>query len=105
MSETSDDRQEIKVERPKRIKLMAEESLRRMEAFDERKEQFIAAVRKSQEDRSMILIRFPDAESKRRALGFLAGRFSFKSWASGEIIVQETALEHLATEGIPIETT
>jgi hypothetical protein len=48
----------------------------------------------------MIIIRFPDADSKRRALGFLAGRFSFKSWASGEMAVPETALAHLATEGI-----
>ena len=49
----------------------------------------------------MILIHFPDAESKRRALGFLAGRFSFKSWATGEMAVPEAALAHLATEGIP----
>ena len=48
----------------------------------------------------MILIRFPDADSKRRALGFLAGRFSFKSWVSGEMVVPETALAHLASEGI-----
>jgi hypothetical protein len=48
----------------------------------------------------MILIRFSDAESKRRALGFLAGRFSFKSWASGEMAVPEAALAHLATEGV-----
>jgi hypothetical protein len=48
----------------------------------------------------MILIRFPDAESKRRALGFLAGRFSFKSWATGEMAVPEAALSHLATEGV-----
>lgn len=48
----------------------------------------------------MILIRFPDADSKRRALGFLAGRFSFKSWASGEMAVPEIALAHLATEDI-----
>ena len=38
---------EVRVERPKRAKLTAEESLRRMEAFDERKEQIVAAVRKS----------------------------------------------------------
>lgn len=50
----------------------------------------------------MILIRFPDADAKRRALGFLAGRFSFKSWASGEMTVPETALAYLTTEGIPI---
>lgn len=49
----------------------------------------------------MILIRFPDVESKRRALGFLAGRFSFKSWASGEMIVPEIALAYLAAEDIP----
>lgn len=48
----------------------------------------------------MILIRFGDAESKRRALGFLAGRFSFKSWKTGEMAVPEAALAHLATEGI-----
>ena len=39
--------QEIKVQRPKRVKLTAEESLKRMEAFPERKEQIVAAVRKS----------------------------------------------------------
>jgi len=47
-----------------------------------------------------IIIRFPDAETKRRALGKLASRFSGKSWASGEVMVPETALAHLATEGI-----
>ena len=48
----------------------------------------------------MIIIRFPDAESERRGLGYLAGRFSFKSLASGETIVPEAALCHLAVEGI-----
>lgn len=48
----------------------------------------------------MIQIRFPDAETERRALGYLAGRFSFKSWASGEMIVPEAALPALALEGI-----
>ena len=48
----------------------------------------------------MIVIRFDDNETKRRALGFLAGRFSFKSWATGEMAVPEAALAHLATEGI-----
>jgi len=38
---------EVRVERPKRAKLTAEESLRRLEAFPERKEQIVAAVRKS----------------------------------------------------------
>ena len=49
----------------------------------------------------MIIIRFPDDKAKRRALGFLPGRFSFKSWATGEMMVPETALPFLAVEGIP----
>ena len=48
----------------------------------------------------MIIIRFPDAESERRALAYLAGRFSFKTWASGETMVPEHALPSLAAEGI-----
>ena len=35
-----------KIERPPRVKLSAEESLKRTQEFDKRKEQFIAAVRK-----------------------------------------------------------
>jgi hypothetical protein len=49
----------------------------------------------------LIRIRFPDQESKRRALGYLAGRFSFTSYASGEMLVIEAALPALAIEGIP----
>jgi hypothetical protein len=48
----------------------------------------------------MIIIRFPDPAMKRQALGQLAGRFSFKSWASGELMVPEDALSYLAAEGI-----
>ncbi|HEV3258800.1 MAG TPA: hypothetical protein VG013_18155 [Gemmataceae bacterium] len=48
----------------------------------------------------MILIRFPDAAPERRALGYLAGRFSFKSWVTGEMLVPESALPFLAVEGI-----
>jgi hypothetical protein len=48
----------------------------------------------------MIIIRFPDDQAKRRALGFLPGRYSFKSWASGEMMVPEEALASLANEGI-----
>lgn len=48
----------------------------------------------------LIRIRFPDRESKRRALGFLAGRYSFTSYASGEMLVVESALTALAVEGI-----
>ena len=49
----------------------------------------------------MIRIRFPDAASERRALGYLAGRFSFKSWADGVTLVPDHALSALAREGIP----
>jgi hypothetical protein len=49
----------------------------------------------------MIIIRFPDDDAKRRALGFLAGRFSGKSWATGEMMVPPAALPALAWEGIP----
>ena len=49
----------------------------------------------------MIIIRFADAATERRALGFLAGRFSFKSWSTGDLMVHEQALAALATGGIP----
>jgi hypothetical protein len=39
--------EEIKIERPKRAKLSPEESLKRMRDFEERKDQFIASIRKS----------------------------------------------------------
>lgn len=39
--------QEVTVQHPRRAKLTAEESLKRMEAFPERKAQIVAAVRKS----------------------------------------------------------
>ncbi len=48
----------------------------------------------------MILIQFPNIDSKRAALAKLAGRFRFKSWASGEMLVPEEALPFLAVEGI-----
>jgi hypothetical protein len=49
----------------------------------------------------MVLIHFPDPQAKRRALAYLAGRFAFKSWATGQMLVPETALAELAVEGIP----
>jgi hypothetical protein len=48
----------------------------------------------------MILLRFTDPQMERRALGYLAGRFSFKTWVSGETLVPESALAALAVEGI-----
>jgi hypothetical protein len=51
----------------------------------------------------MIRIRFTDMDSKKRALGRLAGRFPFKSWATGEMLVPEGALGFLATESISFQ--
>ena len=48
----------------------------------------------------MIVIRFPDAETERKALGKLVGRFTFKTWATGETMVPDMALSYLATENI-----
>lgn len=49
----------------------------------------------------MVVIRLSDTSAKKRALGYLTGRFSFKSWATGEMVVPEAALPELAVEGIP----
>ena len=48
----------------------------------------------------MVIIRFPDEETEKRGLGYLAGRFSGKSYATGETVVPEVALTYLALEGI-----
>jgi hypothetical protein len=49
----------------------------------------------------MIQIRFPDMDAKRRALGFLAGRFPCTSYKTGEMLVPPEALAALATAAIP----
>ncbi len=38
---------EMRIERPERMKLTAEESLQRMNDFDKRKDEFIASIRQS----------------------------------------------------------
>ncbi len=48
----------------------------------------------------MIIIRFPNAETERKAIGKLVGRFEFKTWDNGETIVPGAALNYLATEKI-----
>jgi hypothetical protein len=48
----------------------------------------------------MILIRFPNTESKRAALSQLAGQFNFKSYFNGKMLVPEDALACLAVQGI-----
>jgi hypothetical protein len=52
----------------------------------------------------MILIRFADAATERKALGYLAGRFSFKTWANGQTAVPDSALGPLARQGISFTT-
>ena len=47
----------------------------------------------------MTIIRFADEVTRRRALGFLAGRFPGKSWKTGEVAIPEEALASLACEG------
>ncbi len=47
------------------------------------------------------MIRFIDDAGKRRAIARLIGRFSFKSWASGQMLVPEDALPELAVHSIP----
>ena len=51
----------------------------------------------------MIRITFADRKQKKRALGFLTGRFPFKSWANGEMLVPQDALGALAMEEISYE--
>ena len=48
----------------------------------------------------MIVIRFTDSQMEKRGLGYLAGRFSGKTFASGETLIPEEALSHLAAEGV-----
>ncbi|MCI0641953.1 MAG: hypothetical protein L0Y72_31140 [Gemmataceae bacterium] len=48
----------------------------------------------------MVSIRFTDEAAELKGLGYLAGRFSFKTWDTGQTIVPEAALAHLARAGI-----
>ena len=51
-------------------------------------------------DGLMVIVRFSTVEARRRALAFLLGRFSGRSWATGEVMVPEPALPYLAADGI-----
>jgi len=48
----------------------------------------------------MVIIRFDDHETEKKALDFMVGRYSFKTWANGDLMVPELALGTLAAEGI-----
>ena len=48
----------------------------------------------------MVIIRFDDAETEKRALDFLIGRFPFKTWSNGDLMLPQRAVGRLATEGL-----
>lgn len=48
----------------------------------------------------MVIINFDDKELEKKALDFLVGRFAFKTWANGDLMLPEPALGQLAAEGI-----
>jgi len=48
----------------------------------------------------LIIIRFADEGIQKKALGFLIGKFSGHSWATGEMAVPEEALGPMAREGL-----
>jgi hypothetical protein len=62
--------------------------------------QNVAFPRENGYNNLMIIIRFSNPDMERRALGFLAGRFSFKTWDTGETAVPPQAVGSLAAEGI-----
>jgi hypothetical protein len=49
----------------------------------------------------MIIIQFEDEETEAKALDFLIGRFAFKTWENGDLMLPEEALGKLAAQGIP----
>ena len=51
-------------------------------------------------DQIMIRIQFKDETEKRKAFAYLMGRYSFRSFATGEMILPEYALPDLAREGV-----
>jgi hypothetical protein len=48
----------------------------------------------------MVIIHFEEAEMEKKALEFLVGRCSFKTWDNGDLMLPEPALGELAAQGI-----
>ena len=48
----------------------------------------------------MVIIRFDDVETEKKALDYLVGRYSFKTWSNGDLMLPEPALGELAAEGV-----
>ena len=51
----------------------------------------------------MVIIRFENEATEKRGLGWRAGRFSFKTWANGDLMLHERVLPYLARQGIPFK--
>ncbi len=56
-----------------------------------------------QYNQDMIRVRFTDLDAKKRAMGRLAGRYSSKSFGTGEMLVPERALGFLAIESVSFQ--
>jgi hypothetical protein len=52
----------------------------------------------------MVIINFEDAGMEKKALEFLVGRCSFKTWDNGDLMLPEPALGELAAQGIAFRT-
>jgi hypothetical protein len=51
----------------------------------------------------MVIIRFDEAETEKRALDYLIGRFCFKTWSNGELMLPQQALGPLAAQGFTFQ--
>ena len=48
----------------------------------------------------MVIVKFHDETMQERALGFLIGKYSGHSWATGEMLVPDEALAPMARDGL-----
>jgi len=48
----------------------------------------------------MVIIRLDEPETEKTAIDFLIGRYSFKTWPNGELMLPAPALGELASEGV-----
>jgi hypothetical protein len=48
----------------------------------------------------MVIVRFPDEATHKKALAFLIGQFSGHSWATGQVVVPERALAPMTQVGL-----
>jgi hypothetical protein len=48
----------------------------------------------------MVIIQFENSDAEKKALGWLPGRFSFKTWHNGDMMIHENVLPYLAREGV-----